>query len=307
MVFDKKTLVIPDETVYEDSEDRIMVNGDIILDDRTKIDYNLYTEKRIFIGEWVKVHGDMSAEDDIRIDRFSEVQGDIIGGNDIYLGERVKVGGKLTVGKDLDVGDDVTIEKGFDAKGWINIRNPIPLMIYFIIYLFNLLKRGHGKEVDKILEEINEKDLIEEEIPVSDEFLFVPSGSVVEPNEIKINGNCRIGGKCKLRGDYNVLGSVKIGDETEFEGNIKALGNITLGDNVNLFGSLETEEHVILGQECMINGDVSCSTLEMVQNSEVEGIIHAPDGVKINPVAKEDMDEKLRKFDSGLDGLDEIL
>ena len=133
MVFDKETLVIPDETVYENNH--MHVPGDIILDDRTNVEYNLETDKRIFIGEWVKVNGDMTAEDDIRIDRFSEVQGDIVGGKDIYLGQRVKIAGKLVVGKDLDVGEDVSIEKGFDAKGWINIRNPIPMLIYFIIYL----------------------------------------------------------------------------------------------------------------------------------------------------------------------------
>ena len=307
MVFDKKTLVIPDETVYEDSV--MLVNGDIIMDDRTLVDIDLATEKRIFIGEWVKVHGDMTAEDDIRIDRFSEVKGDIIGGNDIYLGERVKVVGKLTVGRDLDVGEDVSIEKGFDARGWINVRNPIPMLIYFIIYLFNLLKRGHSKEVDRILEEIDDMDVTAdaEEIPVSDKFLFVPTGCTVDPDESKIKGNCRIGGKCKLKGDYSVEGNVKIGDETELLGNVKAEGNITVGDSVTLDGSIETKEHIILGQESTIMGDVKCSTLEMVQNSVVEGIIHAPDGIKINPVAVEEMDEKIRKFDSGLDGLDEIL
>jgi predicted acyltransferase (DUF342 family) len=305
MVFDKKTLVIPDETVYD--EDRLKVLGDIILDDRTEFDYNVETEKRIFVGEWVNVHGDITAEDDIRIDSFSRIDGDISGGNDIYLGQGVKIAGKLKVGRDLDVGEDVAIEKGFDAKGWINIRNPIPLVIYFIIYLFNLLKRGHSKEVDKILEELDEKDFVEEEIPVSDNFLFIPTGSTADPNEIKIRGNCRIGGNCKLTGDYTVEGEVKIGDDTELYGDVTSKGNITLNNKVTLTGSLTSKEHIIIGQECIISGDITCKTLEMVQNSKVDGIIHAPDGIKINPVGAEEMDEKIRKFDSGLDGLDEIL
>jgi predicted acyltransferase (DUF342 family) len=305
MVFDKKTLVIPDETIYE--EDKLLVNGDIILDDRTNVDYNMQTEKRIFVGEWVKVHGNIFADDDIRIDSYSEIEGDIIGGNDIYLGQRVKISGKLTVGRDLDVGEDVSIKKGFDAKGWINIRNPIPLIIYFIIYLFNLLKRGHSKEVDRILQEMDEKDLVEEEIPVSDNFMFIPTGSLADPDEIKIKGNCRIGGKCKLKGNYNVEGDVKIGEETELFGNITSKGNITLGPKVKLEGSLVSKEHILLDHECYITGDVTCKTLEMIQNSKIDGVIHAPEGIKINPVAVEEMDEKLRKFDSGLDGLDEIL
>ena len=157
MVFDKKTLVIPNETVNENSHMQVL--GDIILDDRVVVDYTLATEKRIFAGEWVKVNGDMTAEDDIRIDSYSEIHGDIIGGNDIYLGERVKVAGKLTVGKDLEVGSDVTIEDGFDAKGWINIRNPIPMIIYFFIYLFNLSNcTGFmtGNDVLCLLDELDE-------------------------------------------------------------------------------------------------------------------------------------------------------
>lgn len=305
MVFDKKTLVIPNETINENND--MQVPGDIILDDRTEVDYNLQTDKRIFIGELVKVHGDMAAEDDIRIDKFSEIHGDINGGNDIYLGERVKVDGKLTVGKDLEVGSDVSIEKGFDAKGWINIRNPIPLIIYFFIYLFNLIKRGRSQEVERILREIDEQEQTAEEILVSENFLYIPTGSVVEPEQINIKGNCRIGSNCKLKGTYNVTGEVKLGDDTEFIGNIIAKGNITIGDNIELTGSLETKEHITLGQGCKISGDVTCKTLEMVQNSIIEGVIHAPDGIKITQLAVEEMDEKLRKFDKGLDGLDEIL
>ena len=228
MVFDRKTMVIPNETVNENRH--MQVIGDIILDDRAVVDYTLETEKRIFIGEWVKVHGDMTAEDDIRIDKFSEIQGDIVGGNDIYLGERVKVSGKLTVGKDLDVGRDVAIENGFDAKGWINIRNPIPMIIYFFIYLFNLIKRGKSEEVERILREIDLEDPSADEILVSEDFLYVPSEAVVDPDTIEIKGNCRIGEKCKLKGNYNVTGNVKLGNDTEFIGRIIAQGNVTIGD-----------------------------------------------------------------------------
>ena len=305
MVFDRKTMVIPNETVNENSH--MQVPGDIILDDRAVVDYTLETEKRIFVGEWVKVHGDMTAEDDIRIDKYSEIQGDIVGGNDIYLGERVKVSGKLTVGKDLDVGRDVAIENGFDAKGWINIRNQIPMIIYFFIYLFNLIKRGKSEEVERILREIDLEDPSADEILVSEDFLYVPSEAVVDPDTIEIKGNCRIGEKCKLKGNYNVTGNVKLGNDTEFIGRIIAQGNITIGDCVTITGSVETKEHIIIGYGSTITDDVDCKTLEMMQNSTIEGVIHSPEGIKIIPVAAEEMDEKIRKCDTGLDGLDEIL
>jgi len=63
-------------------------------------------------------------------------------GEDAYLGERVTVTGRLMVSGDLDIGDDVTIEEGFEANGWIVIRNPVPtLVFYFIVPLSPAARR----------------------------------------------------------------------------------------------------------------------------------------------------------------------
>ena len=71
----------------------------------------------------------------------------------------------------------IEIDNGFEAKGWINIRSPIPVVIYIFIYLLQLLKMGHSEEIDRILEEIedNERDTI----PISETFLFIPNNSTI--------------------------------------------------------------------------------------------------------------------------------
>ena len=70
----------------------------------------------------------------MRVDIFSTIGGDIQSGGNVYLGEKAKIKGTLSLKGDLDVGDSVEIEKGFEAKGWINIRNPVPsCYIYFCI------------------------------------------------------------------------------------------------------------------------------------------------------------------------------
>lgn len=290
MVFDKRTLVIPNETEFDLETNLITVSGDVIIADRTIVDYNISTDARVFIGEHVRLKGDIIAEDDVFVDRFSEVVGKIDGGNDIFIGEGVKVTGKLTVGKDLDVGDNVKLEKGFDAKGWINIRNPIPYIIYIFIYLFELLKRGESKEVEKILGELEQKS--PEDILVSEIFLFVPRNSLMNPAQIKIKGNCRIGENCKLKNNLDATGNIKIGNESEFEGNI------------------ECKNKVSLGEECKIIGDITSASVELYQNTTVQGVIHTTQGTRIlmpETAEKKKMDEKLKRFEKGLDDLGDVL
>ena len=72
MPFDKKTLIIPDSTIFE--EHNIVTNSDVIISDRTNIEYGIITDTRVFIGERVNTNGSISAKDDIRIDMFSAVK-----------------------------------------------------------------------------------------------------------------------------------------------------------------------------------------------------------------------------------------
>jgi len=73
-------------------------------------------------------------------------------GEDAYLGERVTVTGRLMVSGDLDIGDDVTIEEGFEANGWIVIRNPVPTLVFYFIVLSQLLRLGETDAADNLAE-----------------------------------------------------------------------------------------------------------------------------------------------------------
>lgn len=290
MVFDKRTLVIPTETDFDLDNNLVTINGDVIIADRSVMEYNLQTDSRVFIGEHVKLIGDITAEDDVFVDSYSEVEGKITSGNDVFLGKGVRVKGKLVVGKDLDVGDNVKLEKGFDAKGWINIRNPLPYVIYIFIYIFELLKRGESQEVEKILNELEDQSA--EDIMVSDVFFFVPRESLMSPKEIKIKGNARIGEKCKLKNNLEVTGNIKIGNASEFEGNIICKNKISIGE----------ESHII--------GEITSASAELYQNTTIDGVIHTTRGTRIlmpETEEKKKMDEKLLRFEKGMDDFNEIL
>lgn len=303
MVFDKKTLVIPDSTIFE--EHNIVTKDDVIISDRTNIEYGVITDKRVFVGERVNANGGISANDDIRIDMFSTVNGDINGEKDIYLAEKVRVFGKVSVGRDLDVGDDVRIEKGFEARGWINIRNPIPIMIYLFIYLMELLMQGKSKEVEKILKELEKGD--NESFLISKNFLFVPKNSFVGIYESRIKGNVRIGDHCSLIGNYFISGDIEIGNETEIYGKIKAEGNVMVGEKSIVNGDVECKGNLIIEDGCQVLGDVTCKKVEMFRSALINGTIKAENGIRFKSPEDENMKEKLERFNLDVDVVENII
>lgn len=303
MVFDKRTLVIPSNTTFE--ERTIVTKGDVIVSDRCEVHFGLLTDERIFVGENVIIQGNLIAKEDIHIDMWSRVIGDIDGKNDIYLGEKVKVDGRVKVGKDLDVGNDVKV-KEFDARGWVNIRNPIPIVIYLFIYLLQLLSQGKSEQVEQILKELEEEQK-SEKMKVSEIFLFIPRDSFIHPQQLRLKGNCRIGDRCRVIGNYFVSGDVKVGNETEIYGAIKSKGNVSIGRNTTVQGNVECKGKLTVDSNSKILGDVKSNSVEICKNSTINGTIHALNGVRFrNPQPKE-ITEKIERFERGLDDLDGVI
>jgi len=246
MTFDKRTLVIPEGTKFE--EKTIVTKGDVVIGDRCLIQFGIKTDGRIFIGENVIIDGNLDATNDIRVDIFSSIGGDVKSGGNVYFGEKVKVNGKLSLKGDLDVGDSVEIEKGFEAKGWINIRSPIPIVIYIFIYLLQLLKMGHSDEINRILEEIEQND--GKTIPISERFLFIPNNSIIGIQKSKIDNNIFIGKKSRILGNYEIKGNAYIENDSILHGTLNSMGDVYCGKkavikgNINSNGELRIDEGV---------------------------------------------------------------
>ena len=66
----------------------------------------------------------------------------------------VTIDGKLIVAGDLDVGKEVKIKGGFEAKGWIVVRNPFPVIIFIFLYIREMMRLGKDEEIEKALEEL---------------------------------------------------------------------------------------------------------------------------------------------------------
>jgi predicted acyltransferase (DUF342 family) len=304
MRFDRRTLVIPDNTYFE--EHIIVTNGDVIVGDRSVVDFGFKTNGRIFIGESVVINGNIDAENDIRSDVFSVIKGDVRSGNNVYLGEKVRIEGKLSLKGDLDVGDNVEIKEGFEAKGWINIRSPIPLVIYIFIYLLQLLRLGKSEEIERILKELEENE--NEAIPISDVFLFIPNGSVIGIQKSKVNYNLRIGNNCRVFGNYDIKGSIFIGDNTQIYGSLTATDDINLGKKVRIEGNITSDSEVRIEDKTTVNGNVLGDKIFLSKSAIVNGTLLAKNGVSFiqHTSQKKRMKEKVKRFEKNVDIVDEV-
>ena len=302
MAFDRKTLVIPDETMFQ--EQLISTQGDVVIGDRCLLQFGIHTNGRIFVGEHVITDGNLEATNDVRVDIFSTVGGDIQSGGNVYLGEKVKVKGKLSLKGDLDVGDSVEIENGFEAKGWINIRSPIPVVIYIFIYLVQLLRVGHSEEIERILEELEQND--GDTIPISESFLFIPTSSILGASKSKVDYNLRIGKDCKILGNYDIKGDIFIDEKTEVYGSLNASGDIFCDNKVKIHGNIETHGNVSMNSDTRIFGDVSGKKIFLSKKAFVQGTLHAKEGISFHDTGKEEASEKVKRFESDVDVVDDV-
>ena len=301
MVFDRQTLVIPDGTTID--EDCIQTTGDVIIGDRCLVQYGIKTDGRIFVGEHVIIDGDLVAKGDIRMDIFTRIRGNVNSDQNVYLGEKVTVDGKLSVTGDLDVGDSVDVKEGFEAKGWINIRSPIPMVLYIFIYLMQLLKMGHSEEIERILEELEEHD--GEPIPISEVFLFVPSNAMIGKNS-KTDGNLRVGKQAWIQGSVEVKGNVVLGDDTVFNGNIAAGGNAFCGKHNTVKGSIQAGDVIKLDEYTEVTGDVDGVKLHLAKTAVIQGTCYASRGMTFITPYDYEADEKIRRFEEDLEILEPL-
>jgi len=301
MVFDRQTLVIPDGTTID--EGCIRTTGDVIIGDRCLVQYGIKTDGRIFVGEHVIIDGDLFATGDIRMDIFTRIRGNVNSDQNVYLGEKVSVDGKLSVTGDLDVGDSVNVKDGFEAKGWINIRSPIPMVIYIFIYLMQLLKMGHSEEIERILEELEENE--GEPIPISEVFLFVPSNAMIGKNS-KTDGNLRVGKQAWIQGSFEVKGNVVLGDDTVFSGNITAGGNAFCGKHNTVKGSIQAGDVIRLDENTEVTGDVDGVKLHLAKTAVIQGTCYASHGMTFLTPYDYEADEKIRRFEEDLEILEPL-
>jgi predicted acyltransferase (DUF342 family) len=257
-------LVVPDGTHAKEHD--LVTDSDVLVGGQSTVEFGV-RGNNVVAGERVRFGGHIEAEGDCRLDMWCDVAGDVLVGEDAYLGERVHVGGQLKVAGDLDIGDDVDIEEGFEASGWIVIRNPMPTVVFLVVYLSHLLRLGEEEAAEELVEETMEGA---ERQP-----LTIPRGASVSDDAWEVSTPARIGDDCRLHGNVRAR-TIEVGEDNDVFGSLRARGDITIGEGTRVHGDVTTRSGTIrVAPGAEVLGDVACEDLRLDPDAAVDGSIRA--------------------------------
>ena len=265
-------LLVPDGTHAQEHD--LVTDGDVIVASQSTVEFGV-RGGNVIAGERVEFGGDIEAEGDCRLDTWCEVAGNVLVGEDAYLGERAHIGGELRVAGNLDIGDDVQIDDGFEANGWIVIRNPMPTIVFLFIYLSQLLRIGEQDAAEQLLDAVTDADEREHD-PV-----LVPRGSRVGDDAWRVSTPGRVGDNCRLHGNIRAE-SLVVGRENELFGSLRAREGITVGAGTEVTGNVTTRNGTVrIGPGVTVRGDVAGEFVEVHREAEIEGAIRASEETSI--------------------------
>ena len=258
-------LSIPDGTHVQEHD--LVTDGDVLVGGQSVVELGV-RGGNVVAGERVRFGGDIEADGDCRLDMWCDVDGNVLVGQDAYLGERVHITGQLIVSGDLDIGDDVDIERGFEANGWIVIRNPMPTIVFLFVYLSQLLRIGEEEAAEEVAEEFLAAD--READP-----LMIPRGARVSDDAWRVSTPAAIGDGCRVHGNIRAT-EIKVGRDSEIFGSLRAKADIHVGPRTIVHGDVTTKSgDVVVSPGAHVRGDISCEDCRLSEAAEVDGTIRA--------------------------------
>ncbi len=267
-----KHCLLPDGTELQ--EHSIKTDRDIVIGEFCQIDYGLRGAD-VYVGESSKIREYVWANGDVRIGNLCEIGSDVIAKKDAYIGEGVKINGRLVVDGTLDIGEKVEIKEGFEAKGAIEVRNPMPVFMFIIIYLMTMLKIQNEKELDRILDNLFSEDDDQREIP-----LMIPARSKLNMKLFSVPSTMKIGKGCRLHGNIRA-GSIEVQQNTVIFGSLRARNEISVVEGVTVHGNVESGSTVLVRKGAHILGNVIAKSIVLHEDAKIDGTIQAPHGMRI--------------------------
>ena len=271
-------LLLPDETTVEEHD--VVTDRDVLVGGQSTVEFGV-RGRNVVAGERVQFGGHIEAAGDCRLDMWCHVADNVLVERDAYLGERVSIDGRLVVSGDLDIGDDVQIAEGFEANGWIVIRNPMPTIVFLFIYLTQLLHLGEEAAAEELLDELDEENSNDGSDP-----LCIPRGARVGDDTWEVGTPATIGAGCRLHGNIRAT-TIAVGADTEIFGSLRARGDVTVASDARIHGDVTTRRgDVALAPGVEVLGDVACHDLLLSPDAHVDGTIQAGGTVRIDDDAR---------------------
>jgi len=259
-------MTIPDGTTVEEHD--LVTDGNVIVGGQSTVDFGVRGHS-VMAGERVSFGGHIEAEGDCRLDMWCDVNDNVLVGENAYLGERVRIDGQLKVAGDLDIGDDVDIEDGFEANGWIVIRNPMPTIVFLFVYLSQLLRIGEEDAAEDVLASLTEDDG-----PDHDP-LVIPRGASVSDDRWQVSTPATVGDDCRLHGNIRAQ-SLTVGRNDTVFGSLRAREDVVVGRGTEIKGDVTTRSgSVEIGPGVKVWGDVVAGDVALHENATVDGTIRA--------------------------------
>ncbi|WP_281194074.1 polymer-forming cytoskeletal protein [Halorubrum sp. F4] len=264
-------LSVPSGTTVEEHD--VVVDGDVLVGGQSTVEFGI-RGRNVAVGERVDVGDDIEADGDCRLDTWCSVDGNVLVGEDAYLGERVTVTGRLMVSGDLDIGDDVDIEEGFEANGWIVIRNPVPALVFYFIVLSQLFRVGETDAADELAEALADGDDVRDP-------LLVPRGAEVSDDAWRVSTPAVVGDDCRLHGNLRAE-SVTVGERNEVFGSLRAREDVAVGADTTIHGDVTTRGGTVtIEAGAHVRGDVSAGDLVIHDGAEIDGSLRARGEMKL--------------------------
>lgn len=273
------TFIVPDNAVIDDQ--KIETGADMIIGNHAVITCNVKSGF-LMAGEGVHISGEIAADGDIRADVWCRFDQNVSVGGDAYLGEFTAINGKIVVEGDLDIGKEVKLNGGFLSKGWVVVRNPLPVMVFIFLYIRAMIGLGKSSdEIDKALNELFEDD---EEIDFenTDEdkmsrilsrgrFFVIPLGSKISSESINVPEDVIIGNGCDISTQI-ICKRFESGKNLFLNGSVRSKGETLIGEGSRISGDINSSK-VIIDKNVRINGKISAKTVWIHETSFVEGKI----------------------------------
>ncbi len=264
-------LSVPSGTTVAERD--LVTDGDVLVGSRSTVEFGL-RGRNVALGERTTVGDDIEAEGDCRIDTWCAVDGNVLVGEDAYLGERATITGRLMVSGDLDIGDDVTVEEGFEANGWIVVRNPIPTIVFYFIVLSQLLRSGETDAADELAAALADGD--EARDP-----LVIPRSAEVSDDAWRVSTPATVGDDCRLHGNLRAE-SVTVGERNTVFGSLRAREGITVGSDTVIHGDVTSRGGTVrIEAGAHVLGDVASGDLVVHEDATIDGVLRARGDMKL--------------------------